>query len=300
MKKAGMNNIIVAGFLLVVLIALGVLIDHLDQGILFNGRQAYTDIRTQLAFGPRTPGSVAHQQTGNWILLELMDAGWQTEEQIGEMNGHPIRNLIARRGSGNPLIIISAHYDSRMEASKDQDIANRTMPVPGANDGASGVAVLLGLARSLPEDLPGQVWLVFFDAEDQGNLSGWDWILGSRFFVNTLQGKPEGVVVVDMIGDADLQICVERNSDPVLTGEIWGTADLAGFSQKFLPVARYEILDDHLPFLENDIPAVLLIDFDYPWWHTTADTLDKVSVDSLDAVGDVLYRWIIQKLNGRF
>ncbi|MGA9397602.1 MAG: M28 family peptidase, partial [Anaerolineaceae bacterium] len=276
--------------------ALGFVINRLVRGNLFNGRQAYEDVSTQISFGPRTPGSDAHKKVGDWILMELKDAGWQTEEQITEIEGHSIRNLIAKRGSGSPWYIFGAHYDSRLEASQDVNPANRSLPVPGANDGASGVAVLLGLARVLPEDLPGQVWLVFFDAEDQGNLPGWDWILGSRYFADTLQGKPDGVVVVDMVGDSNLQIYKERNSDPVLMDEIWGIADHNGFSRQFLPEFLHKMLDDHLPFLEKGIPAALLIDFDYPWWHTTSDTLDKVSASSLDAVGETLYRWTIQKM----
>ena len=103
-------------------------------------------------------------------------------------------------------------------------------PVPGANDGASGVAVLLELARVLPADLEGQVWLAFFDSEDQGNLPGWDWILGSRALANSLTDKPDAVIVVDMIGDANLNIPQERNSDPGLTAEIWDTAARLGYA----------------------------------------------------------------------
>ena len=127
-------------------------------------------------------------------------------------------------------------------------------------------------------DLPGQVCLVFFDAEDQGNLAGWDWILGSSYFAEHLKVRPDGVVVVDMIGDTDLNIYREGNSDPALTDAIWDIAAEHGYDQQFLPSVKYNMLDDHLPFVRKGIPAVLLIDFDYPWWHTTGDTLDKVSL----------------------
>ncbi len=297
MKKISINTIIVAGFILIVIIAMGIVINRLIQGNLFDGRQAYEDVRTQLSFGPRTPGSDAHRQAGDWILLELKDAGWLTGEQISMVDGHSIRNLIAKRGNGDPWIILGAHYDSRLAADRDTDTTKRTLPVPGADDGASGVAVLLGLARVLPEVLSGQVWLVFFDAEDQGDLPGWEWILGSSYFADTLPGVPAGVVVVDMVGDSDLQLYQERNSDPQLMDEIWAIAMKTGFNRQFLPEYKHQMLDDHLPFLERGIPAVLLIDFDYPWWHTTADTLDKVSAASLNAVGETLYRWIMQKMN---
>jgi glutaminyl-peptide cyclotransferase len=278
----------------IILVSLGVILlsGNPGEGV-FDGKRAFKDIETQLTFGPRTPGSQAHRQSGDWILVELSSAGWQVEEQVSVMDGHAIRNLIARRGSGNPWTILGAHYDSRFNADQDVDPAARALAVPGANDGASGVAVLLGLARALPQDLSGQVWLVFFDAEDQGNLAGWDWILGSRYFAGHLPGMPEAVVVVDMIGDTDLEIYRERNSDQALTDAIWETAAVLGYVDAFQNTYKHQMLDDHLPFLELGIPATLLIDFDYAWWHTSGDTLDKVSADSLDAVGTTLYQWLM-------
>jgi glutaminyl-peptide cyclotransferase len=168
----------------------------------------------------------------------------------------------------------------------------RNQPVPGAEDGASGVAVLLELARVLPPDLKSQVWLVFFDTEDQGDLPGWDWILGSRLFVDKLTAKPDAVVIIDMIGDTDLNIYQERNSNPALVQSIWAAAATAGFQKQFIPQPKYAMEDDHTPFLQHGIAAVDLIDFDYPYWHTTQDTPDKVSAESLKAVGETLVQWI--------
>jgi Zn-dependent M28 family amino/carboxypeptidase len=180
------------------------------------------------------------------------------------------------------------------------------LPVPGANDGASGVAVLLEFARILPpyldqitkleKDSFRQVWLVFFDAEDNGRLEGWDWILGSKAFVADLEMYPDAAVVVDMIGDADLNIYKERYSDTLLINEIWEQAKQLGYSDYFIPTYKYNILDDHYPFLVKGIPAVDIIDFDYPYWHTTSDTIDKVSSHSLQIVGDTLLAWLT-KLN---
>ena len=136
--------------------------------------------------------------------------------------------------AGNHGSFSARDYDSRMVADQDPDPAKRSEPVPGANDGASGVAVLLELARILPEDFPGTVWLVFFDAEDNGNIPGWDWILGSTAFVDGLQGKPDAAVIIDMIGDADLRIPYERNSDPPLMGEIWNAAAAQGYEEIFV------------------------------------------------------------------
>src|SRR5512138_2052746 len=134
----------------------------------FNGERALQDVNSQVKLGPRIPGSEAHKQTISWIQQELKKSGWNAEIQTGSLMGHPIQNVIGKRGSGSPWIILGAHFDTRMKADQDPDARQRTQAVPGANDGASGVAVLLELARVLPQDMKSQVWLVFFDAEDQG------------------------------------------------------------------------------------------------------------------------------------
>jgi glutaminyl-peptide cyclotransferase len=238
------------------------------------------------------PGSSAHEKEVNWINQELVKADWQTETQDGQMMGHPYQNIIARRGSGAPWIILGAHYDSRMIADQDPDLSKRNQPVPGADDGASGVAVLLELARTIPANLHGQVWLVFFDIEDQGNIPGWDWILGSKAFVDNLKGKPDAAVVIDMIGDKNLDIYMEKNSNHGLNQEIWNQAAALGYKDEFIPQYKYSMEDDHTPFLQKGIMAVDLIDFDYPYWHTASDTSDKVSAESLKIVGDTLLHWI--------
>ncbi len=261
----------------------------------FDGQRAYQDVLTQMAFGPRTPGSSSHDQTVSWLVAELKKAGWNTEVQELEYQGQPVRNVIAKKGSGAPWIILGAHYDSRLAADQDKDPVLSSLPVPGANDGASGVAVLLEMARVLPDkmDKAKQVWLVFFDSEDQGNLDGWDWIFGSRAFVEQLSGQPDAMVLLDMIGDSDLNIYQEQNSDPKLTTQIWQTAAGLGYQNQFIQKAKFRMLDDHIPFIQKGIPAVDLIDFDYPYWHTSQDTVDKVSAASLEIVGKTLLAWLI-------
>ena len=260
----------------------------------FDGQRALADVQTQVAFGPRTPGSTGHAQVVEWMREELSDAGWESRIQSAEMLGHQIQNVIAYRGEEQPTIIIAAHYDTRLFADNNPDPAMRLEPVPGANDGASGVAVLLELARVLPEE-DNSTWLVFFDAEDNGRIEGWDWILGSQAFVAELDFRPEAVVIVDMIGDADQNIYIERNSDPALVQEIWSVAAELGYDGAFIPEAKYSILDDHTPFLQAGIPAVDIIDFDYPYWHTVEDTADKISAGSLQAVGETLQEWIARR-----
>jgi glutaminyl-peptide cyclotransferase len=246
-----------------------------------------------MSLGPRTPGSPAHTQVIEWMKTELAKSGWTVETQDTTQDGQPVHNVIAKRGSGAPWTILGAHFDSRMKADHDPDPAKQNEPVPAANDGASGVAVLMELSRVLPKDLKGQVWLAFFDSEDQGDLQGWDWILGSRALANSLTSQPDAVIVIDMIGDADLNVYEEKNSDPVLSGQIWGTAAQLGYQKAIIPQVKYDMLDDHTPFLEKGIHAVDMIDFDNPYWHTTADTTDKTSAQSLKIIGDTLLHWLV-------
>ncbi len=257
----------------------------------FNSQRAFQDLLAQVAFGPRIPGSEAHAQTITWMQGELEKAGWQVEIQKSELLNHPIQNLIAYRGDALPKIILGAHFDSRLVADRDLG-AGGNEPVPGANDGASGVAVLLELARTLPSyTIP--IWMVFFDAEDNSNLPGWEGLLGSRAFVTSLTSRPRAVVIVDMIGDSDLNIFIEKNSDAQLTKAIWSQAITLGYEKQFISSPKYSIIDDHTPFLQAGIPAVDIIDFDYPYWHTSADTTDKVSAESLQIVGRTLEAWIL-------
>jgi Iap family predicted aminopeptidase len=260
----------------------------------FDSARAYADVQTQVDFGPRIPGSQGHAQVREWMRAELESAGWVVEVHESERLGHPIYNLIAKRTDESPQIILAAHYDTRMIADHDPDPARQTEPVPGANDGASGVAVLLELARTLPEDTV-PTWLVFFDTEDNGHIEGWDWILGSRAFVEEVEMNPSAVVIIDMIGDADLNIHFEKNSNIEIRTEIWNKAESLGYGNVFIPHEKFNMTDDHTPFLEAGIPAVDIIDFDYPYWHTTEDTPDKVSPSSLLAVGDTLLHWVISK-----
>ena len=259
----------------------------------FNGQRAYKDLLTQVSFGPRTPGSIAHANTIKYIQDELEMAGWKSSLQETNWDGFSVRNIIAFRSNASPLLIIGAHYDSRLNADRDPG-NGQDNPVLGANDGASGVAVLLELARVLSVDSI-STWLVFFDAEDNGGLDNREWVMGSQAFVNELIIQPISVVIVDMVGDADLNIYIEHNSDPVLVSEIWAQAEIIGYGKYFISTPKYDLIDDHIPFLDAGIPAVDIIDFDYPYWHTSADTVDKTSARSLQVVGETILTWIESK-----
>ncbi len=263
----------------------------------FDGQRAYELVRQQMAFGPRYPGSEGHQAVGDWIVAQLESAGWEVEQQRFDYRGVGLRNIIAfRSGAEGQRILLGAHYDTRRLA--DRDPQDRQGPVPGANDGASGVAVLLELARVLPQGGAGDdVALVFFDGEDQGGLEGWEWIAGSTYYAASMGQPPAAVVIVDMVGDATLDIYYERNSEVGLMEEIWSIAAQLGYAG-FKPQARYAVLDDHIPFVRQGIPAVDLIDLDYPYWHTRADTADKLSAASLAQVGETLYAWLVGRMAG--
>ena len=261
----------------------------------FNPTRAYSDVEFQVSLGPRNLNGFAHQQTREYIQTVLTNANWETSVQsLVLKNRLATYNIIAKRGGGKPWVIVGAHYDSRFYADMDPDPAKRNKPVPGANDGASGVAVLLELGRVLPPELKNQVWLVFFDAEDNGQIPGFDWILGSQAFVAELQTYPDSVLIVDMVGDKELELFYEANSDPDLSVELWNIAAELGKSQ-FTPSQKHRLLDDHIPFREIGISALDIIDFDYPYWHTTEDTLDKISPESLGAVGETILSWLLLK-----
>lgn len=257
----------------------------------FSGERAYADVQAQIQFGDRIPGSNGHQQTVEYIQKELKAAGWKVELQETTYQGHPVQNITAKRGNSTSPILLAAHYDTRMFADQDPDESLHTQPVPGANDGASGVAVLLEMARVMPAEQK-NVWLVFFDTEDQGHIKGWDWILGSKAYAEALTVTPKAVVVIDMIGDADLNIYREQSSTKTLTDQIWQAASDLGYADNFINEEKFNMLDDHTPFLDKGIPAVDIIDFDYPYWHTTQDTTDKVSATSLATVGNTLLAWL--------
>ena len=221
----------------------------------------------------------------------------------------PVRNLVASYGSG-ATIIIGAHYDSRIFADHDTDETKHLDPVPGANDGGSGVAVLLELARVISQSYTAnnEIRLVFFDAEDNGHIEPWasllpatsGFIIGSALYASGLdmvQENIEYMLLVDMVGDTDQKLPIESystQSAPQIAADIWAAAAGLGYSEQFITTPRSPITDDHLPFIQRGIPSVDIIDLDYPYWHTAEDTLDKVSPDSLERVGRTLVAYLEQ------
>jgi len=271
----------------------------------FNGDKAFEYLESQCEFGPRNPGSEGHIQCKDYIVnfLKTHSASVQTQEFSAEVRGQEYQytNIIASYYPNRPRrIFIGAHWDTRPWADKDEDTSNHETPIIGANDAASGVAVLMELATILQAKEPPVfgIDLLFFDAEDAGTYgTNETWCLGSQYFVEQYSGKePEFVIVVDMIGDADLDILIEsfsKNSSPALVKKVWDIArknNINTFSSK---MTSY-IYDDHYPFLEAGYEAIDIIDLDYPYWHTIEDTPDKCSPQSLQNVGTVLTHLIYE------
>ncbi len=270
----------------------------------FDGDNAYDYLLEQCSFGPRPPGSENLTLCRLYISETIESFGWNVTLQNFTYRETICTNIIATWNSSvNTSIILGAHYDTRPEASRDSDPLNRTRPILGANDGGSGTAVLMELARVLPESIRSEVEIVFFDAEDSGTINGWDWIQGSTYYVSELnttrRESISAMVLVDMVGDSDLYLPREGYSTSSLQNAIWSIAGQMGYGDVFVESAGGSILDDHRPFLDAGIPAVVLIEYPFPeYWHTLQDTSDKCSAESLEIVGSVLEVFIVEHVAG--
>jgi glutaminyl-peptide cyclotransferase len=266
----------------------------------FDGQTAFGYIEKQIGWGPRIPGTKAHDQMGNWLdsLLRqradtLVVQSWN--HVTAGRDTLRLRNFIARfNPSAQKRILLLAHWDSRPRADSPLS-RDSTKPVLGANDGGSGVALLLGVADVLKRAPPAiGVDLLFVDGEDYGDFSKVpaDVLIGSRYYgAHQLPGSPPlYAVLFDLIGDKDLQIYQEGNSlvgAPEVVELVWDTAKDLGYGGYFIASPKHTLIDDHLELQKAGIRAIDVVDFDYPAWHTVYDTIDKVSAASLQVVGDV-------------
>jgi len=270
----------------------------------FDGDNAYAYLLEQCAFGPRPPGSQNLTLCRLYIFETLESFGWNVTLQNFTYREVICTNIIATWNSSiNTSIILGAHYDTRPEASQDPDPLNRTRPILGANDGGSGTAILMELARVLPESVRSKVEIVLFDAEDSGGINGWDWIQGSTYYVSELnttrRNSTHAMVLVDMVGDSELYLPRESSSTSSLQNAIWSIAGQMGHGNVFVDSVGASILDDHRPFLDAGIPAVDLIQYPFPeYWHTLRDTPDKCSAESLETVGSVLEVFVVEHVAG--
>ncbi|HET9328132.1 MAG TPA: M28 family peptidase [Candidatus Eisenbacteria bacterium] len=275
-----------------------------DADFPVDGARAHRRVVFQVDAGPRIPGTPGHRAVRQWIAAELARLGGQVRLQtfVDSTLGAPesLTNLIGRwepkRGADRPPLVLCAHYDTRHIADQDPDSARRGMPVPGANDGGSGVAVLLEVAELLAKRPPPRtIELVFFDGEDQGRTSQAEtYSRGARGYAARLETKPRAAVLFDMVGDRDLAIHPEINSveRAASLASLVVTAARAVRAQHFFDEPRYHMTDDHIPLLDAGIPAVDVIDFDYPAWHTTQDLPDQVAPESLAEVARVA-AWLV-------
>jgi hypothetical protein len=266
----------------------------------FNGPTAFSYVERQMAFGPRIPNTPGHRQTGDWLLGELRArADTVVVQEIRHVTRRGdtlrLRNFFARfRPQATERVLLLAHWDTRPMADRSANLGQQRMPVPGANDGASGVAVLLGVADALKARAPaGGVDLLFVDGEDFGDFADSnDVLIGSRWFAAHQPAgyQPLFAVLFDMVGDKDLQIFQEGQSvafAPEVVQRVWRVAAERGHERQFIPSVRHTLTDDHVALQKVGIHAIDVVDFDYPYWHTTEDTIDKVSAASLQIVGDV-------------
>jgi len=266
----------------------------------FDGQAALGYVGQQLAFGPRVPNTEAHRQTGDWILGQLRHRTDSVEVQefahvTQSGDTLRLRNLIGKfRPEAMDRVLYMVHWDTRPYADKSSNLGQQRLPVPGANDGASGVALLLAVADALQLIPPAfGVDLVFVDGEDYGDFSaGDDVLIGSRHYAEQIDRThlPLFAVIWDMIGDRDLQLYQEGYSAsraPEVVERVWRQAADLGYGRVFRPTVGPTVVDDHVPLQEAGVRAIDVIDFEFPAWHTTDDTIDKVSAESLQIVGEV-------------
>ena len=266
----------------------------------FDADRAMTRVQEQLAFGPRIPGTPGHAAMAAWldslarsVADTVVVQRWMHTMASGD--SVPMVNVIARfNPSATFRVLYLAHWDTRPRADAASS-PDSTQPVPGANDGASGVAVLLGVMdalRAAPPEIG--VDLLFVDGEDLGEFGPprVDVLIGSTYYAANMlpPGKPEFAVVWDMVGGQSLRIGRESLGSvaaPDVVTRIWDVAAAMGYGHVFVQESIGAITDDHVPLIDAGIRAVDVIGWPYAHWHTVNDTYDKISRESLKAVGDV-------------
>lgn len=300
-------EVILAGALILAVFFFG----YLGYGLLrpevinepFSGERALTSASRLLDFGPRITGSGASVETGDWLIEQLRLLGWDVVIQpFTVAEGVSGRNIIAVRSHsrpGAPVILLATPYDTRLAADADPDEENRQRATPGANNGASGVAVLLELARTLDVEQSGHtICLGFFDAEQNGGLPGWEAHLGSRIYERSLPlsvprcASPRFVVGVEQAGAADQRFFQSADGDRTLEDALWQTAANLDYTEWFPRLSQAAVDGVHTVFVEAGLPAATLNGADFPAANTMQDTLDKLNADTFQRVGMTLETWL--------
>jgi glutaminyl-peptide cyclotransferase len=267
----------------------------------FSGQKALAHVQRLVDLGPHPAGSDAIEKARDYIEDQLRHSGWQVTRQAftddtprGKIH---FVNLIARfssdanTASASPSFLFCSHYDTK---SFD------TIRFVGANDGGSSTGLLLELARVLGQhaNVARNVELVFFDGEEAfENFSETDGLYGSRFFAKQLQSEGakqiRGGILFDMVGDRSLGITLPADSPAVMARDVFAAAEALKLRKYFSYLDR-DMIDDHTPLNAIGIPTIDIIDFDYPWWHTADDTMDKISAESLQIVGSVALYYLAE------
>ncbi|MGB9474597.1 MAG: M28 family peptidase [Candidatus Udaeobacter sp.] len=255
----------------------------------FSGEKALAHVQRLVDFGPRPSGSDAIEKSRHYIEDELRRFGWQVTRQafndVTPRGKVEFVNLIARfpaQVKAVPVFLLCSHYDTKTFDA---------VRFVGANDGGSSTGLLLELARVIGQhpSLAAKIQLVFFDGEEAyDHFSDADGLYGSRYFAKHLggDGKFRGGILFDMVGDSSLDVTLPADSPPEIARDIFAAAEALKLRNYFTYLDR-EMIDDHSPLNAAGIPTIDVIDFDYSWWHTAGDTIDKISAQSLQIVGSV-------------
>lgn len=270
----------------------------------FDQIKAWDHLLTQVGFGPRVPNTEGHQRCGDFILAEMREYCENVREQrfdhLWSATGKPVhlRNLICEQNwkGASIRVLLLAHWDTRPDAPQESEPLDRAKPIPGANDGASGVAVLLELMRVLKQS-PANVGLMYVmtDGEDLGPDPSQMFLGAINFAKDLPEERPTYGILLDMVGDKDLSIPMEAASyraAPELMEAFYRHAADIGLAGALPRKPGRELWDDHLALIGQRIPTIDLIDFEYPAWHKLSDTPENCSPDSLGKVGRLLQSWL--------
>jgi glutaminyl-peptide cyclotransferase len=289
-------------------------IQNIDITLQFEGENAYISIEDQLNLGYRIPGTEESINCNQYFISKFKQLNENITYILHNFTVHSTecQNVLFKLNENyTNIVILAAHYDTRARATKDSN--NLNDPVPGANDGASGCAILVKLAKIFYEkinNLSCQLWFLFFDAEDQGldlsyGMDGWDWCEGSKNFVEHIEDfydseveKFDCMILLDMVGGNNLRFINEQYSTSSLLKEIFEVGRGLGFTTEFPkePI-KSSIIDDHRAFAKIGIPSAdLIINFwnnpDWPYHHTTSDNITHISINSLNVTGKTIEQFI--------
>lgn len=267
----------------------------------FDGKSALRYAKAYVDFGPSIPGTPVAQRAGDWLLARMKERAdtviiqsWT--QTLSDGRQLPLRNILARfRPNLSDRVLYVAHWDTRPVSDEEEDPARRRLPMPGADDPASGLGLLIALGDALKKTPPAVgVDFLFVDGEDYGDFAQMtDVLMGSTYFASHLPSpgyRPIFGVLWDMIGQKDVLIKKEPNSAaqaPEVVQRVWNTAKELGHDDVFVDQQTYPITDDHIPLLKAGLRVIDVIDLNYPYHHRSTDTIDKISAQSLSIVGDV-------------